>query len=95
MSVWLNHELLFPERAMSRRFLKRDNTYQNVDVCGIWAVRSAGECSVICTVKAQECVGFNFKRGPPIVCELCSVPHDAPNADMVDHPDWDHYAIVP
>ena len=80
---------------MSRRFSKQEGVRQNASVAGITDIESVGECSIICISKSQECVGFNFKQGPPIMCELCRVPHDAPNADMVTNPVWDHYAIMP
>ena len=48
-----------------------------------------------CMEKADACVGFNFKGGPAPMCELCHVPHDAPNTDMEVDPLWDHYAIIP
>ena len=46
-------------------------------------------------MNAQDCVAFNFQQGPPILCELSRVPHDAPDIIMVNDPAWDHYAIVP
>ena len=87
--------MIFPERTIHRLFFKHEDTRQVVDVYEIQVARSVGECSTICTAKARECVGFNLKLGPPIICELSRVPHDAPNADMVVGSAWDHYAIVP
>ena len=80
---------------MSRRFLKHNDSRQHADIFGIQVVRSVDECSIICTAKAQECVGFNMKQQPPIICELCRVPHDAPTSTMVSAGTWDHYAIIP
>ena len=80
---------------MSRRFLKHEDTRQYADIFGIQVVRSGGECSVICTAKAHECVGFNITQRPPIMCELCRMPNDASTSAMVSVPTWDHYAILP
>ena len=65
---------------------------QSANVTGIQGIKSATHCSIACT---QACVGFNFKPGPLAMCELCRVPHDAPNTEMVVDPAWDHYAIIP
>ena len=80
---------------MSRRFLKYDDTREDANVYGIQVVKSVGECSFMCTMSTQQCVGFNYNPGPPIMCELSRVPHDAPDAHMVNDPNWDHYAIIP
>ena len=80
---------------MSRRYLKREGVRQNADFVGVAAIRSVGECSVTCNEKATSCVGFNFKREPPAMCELSGVTHDATNKDMVVNRTWDHYSIIP
>ena len=85
---------IFPERALSRWFLKKNGTRQSVDVTGTAGIRFVGQCAVKCIEKAQQCVGFNFKHGPVVMYELCGVPHDAPNADMLVNSDWDHYAVI-
>ena len=68
---------------------------RQLGVIGIGGTRSKNECSVRWMEKAGVCVGFNFKRGLAPMCELCHVPHDAPNTDMEVDPVWDHYAIIP
>ena len=79
---------------MPRWFMRKSGTRQNVDVGETVGIRSVVQCAVKCRVMVQECVGFNFNQGPPAMCELCRVPHDAPNTDMVVDSNWDHYAIV-
>ena len=78
-----------------RLFKIQSQKRQNAQVTGIENIRTQSECAVSCTQQSQPCVGFNFKRGPPAMCELCSVPHDAPNTAMVPDQLWNHYAIVP
>ena len=81
---------------MARRLLKMKGTRQIADTTGIEGIRSVAECSVACNVNAEvQCVGFNFKRGPPIMCEICRVPHDAPTTDMSTEASWNHYAVIP
>ena len=79
---------------MPRWFTRKMGTRQNAAVVDVEGIRSVGQCSVKCVEKAQECVGFNFKRGP-VMCQHSGVPHDAPNTDMLADPTWDHYAILP
>ena len=86
---------MIPERTIPRWFSKQKGIRQNAEVSGTGDIRSVRECSVVCISNAQECVGFNFKQGPPAICELCRVPHDAPNADMMNNITWDHYVIMP
>ena len=78
-----------------RLFTIQSQKRQNAQVTGIENIRTQSECAVSCTQQSQLCVGFNFKRGPAAMCELCSVPHDAPNTAMVTDQLWNHYAIVP
>ena len=80
---------------MTRRFSRHENTRLDDDINEIHGVRSVGECSFICTVKAQECVGFNFKQGPPNMCELSRMPLDVSDVDMGINPTWGHYALIP
>ena len=80
---------------MSRRFLKMKGTRENTGSPAIDGIEFEEECSAACTEMAQDCVGFNFKQGPPIMCEICSMPHDAPDSNMLVDTAWDHYAIVP
>ena len=78
---------------MPRSYMRKNGMRQTVDVLGTVGIRSVVQCAMKCTEEEQECVGFNFNQGPPALCELCRVPHDAPNTDMVADTDWDHYAI--
>ena len=81
--------------VLHRTFMLLPSKRHNVHNLQIDRIRTIGECSVHCIQRSDVCVGFNFHRGPPTICELCRVPHDAPNANMVIAPTWDHYAIVP
>ena len=85
----------FSERTTPRWFSKKQGMRQNAEVAGIQGIKSVVQCGIACSTKPQECVGFNFKPGLPIPCELCRVPQDAPNANMAVDPTWNHYAIVP
>ena len=80
---------------LQRTFLKLNGFRQKTGVIGIGGTRSRNECSMRCMEKAEVCLGFNFKGGPALICELCHIPHDAPNTDMEVDPVWDHYAIIP
>ena len=84
----------FPGATLQRWFLEKSGFRQNSSVVVLEVIRSVAECSIKCIENAEECVGFNFKQGNRM-CELCHVPHDAPNSDMLLDPNWNHYAIMP
>ena len=75
--------------------MKQGGIRQNTHVTGIGGMRSVNKCSFMCITRSKDCVGFNFRGGPPVICELSGIPYDAPSADMVVDSDWDHYAILP
>ena len=85
---------ILSERMMQGRFLSNKGTRLNANFVGIDGIRSVPECGTTCN-KVHGCLGFNFNRGPPVVCEICYVPHDAPGANMTTDFAWNHYAIVP
>ena len=84
---------LFTEPVSGRLFLTKQGERQNNGVVRFGGLKTVGHCGFKCIEQAAECVGFNFKPEPPVVCELSSVSHDSPNADMVVDAAWNHYAI--
>ena len=78
-----------------RSFDLQPGRRQNAEVIGIQLIGTKTKCAAYCTQRFYFCVGFNFLPGHPGKCELCRIPYDAPNADMVADPAWNHYAIIP
>ena len=85
---------MFPDRTLQRWFRAKLDIRQNADAAAIKGVRLVAECSIKCIENAEECVGFNFKQRTT-TCELCRVPHDVPNSDMLVDTNWNYYAIIP
>ena len=80
---------------MERRFGQRHGKRQTNDVVRLDKIHSKAHCAMVCSVGPQACMGFNFKFGPSLVCELSPMPWDAPTANLVIDANWDHYIIIP
>ena len=91
----ISSEFVLSGPTLHRSFNKQPGTRQNASVIGVAGIRSKIECNTQCVHRSDVCMGFNFQRGPPVICEISRIPHDAPNSNMVVDSQWDHYAIVP
>ena len=81
--------------VLHRTFRLVPSERQTVTCLEITGMRTRWQCSIHCIQQSDACVGFNFQRGPLVICELCQVPHDASNANMAVDTRWYCYAIVP
>ena len=91
----ISSEIVLSGRTLHRFFNKQPGTRQNAGVISVAGIRSKIECNTQCVHRSDVCMGFNFQRGPPFICEFSRIPHDAPNSNMVIDSQWDHYAIIP
>ena len=87
--------VMFAGQTLQRSFGMQARKRQNADVIRFDYIGTKTKCAAYCIQRFNFCVGFNFRPGHPGRCELCRIPYDAPNADMVADPAWNHYAIIP